>query len=130
MKTKKMMAFTLGIAALALVCIFGSCSKDSPKPGGTHKLQFKAVSSEGSDLNIAVYGFDTDIKTVTGLSGTTWQSEEMTTTAGAVSANVNVSAAGANASSTLRVEIWVDGKKVKEGTSTGPALAAVASYRF
>lgn len=128
MKTKKTMAFSFGIAVLSLVFIFSSCSKDSP--AGTHKLQFKVSASAGSDLNIAVYGYDDNIKTISGLTGTTWQSEEITTTAGAVTAAINASAVGVDASSTLKVEIWVDGKKVKEGTGQGPALVAAASYSF
>lgn len=113
-----------------------SCSNDDDDDGNpngagkSHKVVFKAIASSGSDINVAVYGIDGNPTTASSLSGTTWSSPEVTSEAGAYNANVAVSAMGADASSTLKVQIWVDGELKKEGTSSGQILSASASYTF
>ena len=135
MKLKNVLkgSFVMVMAAL----VFGfvtSCSNDDdddiPGTNKTHKVIFKAEASAGSSIDIAVYGIDGNPTTATSLSGTTWSSPEITTEAGAMSANVAVNAVGANASSTLKVQIWVDGELKKEGTSSGQYLSASASHTF
>lgn len=124
---------------LLATMLFGfvtSCSKDDDDDnnvngaGKSHKVVFKAIASSGSNISGAVYGIDGNPTTATSLSGTTWTSPEVTSEAGAYNANVAVNALGANASSTLKVQIWVDGELKKEGTSSGEILAASASYVF
>lgn len=131
MKTK----FTKLVTVLLLSVIivgFSSCSKEKDGLPSTkeHKVIFKAIASSGSDLDIAVYGYDTNITTKSGLSGTTWESGEITVPKGTAQVSAQVSAMGANANSTLKVEIWIDGKLVKEGTSSGPALGATVFHIF
>lgn len=132
-KMKLKGSFVMVMAAL----VFGfvtSCSNDDdddiPGTNKTHKVVFKAEASAGSSIDIAVYGIDGNPTTATSLSGTTWSSPEITSEAGAMSANVAVNAFGANASSTLKVQIWVDGELKKEGTSSGQYLSASASHTF
>lgn len=136
MKLKNVLkgSFVMVMAAL----IFGfatSCSNDDdddnvPGTNKTHKVVFKAEASAGSNIEIAVYGIDGNPTTATSLSGTTWSSPEITTEAGAMSANVAINAVGASTSSTLKVQIWVDGELKKEGTSSGQYLSASASHTF
>lgn len=135
MKLKNVLkgSFVMVMAAL----IFGfatSCSNDDdddiPGTNKTHKVVFKAEASAGSNIEIAVYGIDGNPTTATSLSGTTWSSSEITTEAGAMSANVAINAVGASTSSTLKVQIWVDGELKKEGTSSGQYLSASASHTF
>jgi hypothetical protein len=123
------------IASLAIVAglLFAvSCSKkDHSKPAAaSHKVVFKAVASDGCNITQAVYGIDQNVTTKSSLSGTTWQSEEITAPAGSINANVVVGGEGKDASSTLKVQIYVDGELVKEGTSTGEVLNALANYMF
>jgi len=123
------------IAFAAFAAIMGtSCSKDdagTPGPSSTsHKVQFKAEASAGSNIEVAVYGYDANTTTATSLSGTTWSSPEITVPAGTVMATAAVNGTGANASSTLKVQVWVDGVMKKEGTSSGEVLSAQASYSF
>ncbi|MBV8324962.1 hypothetical protein [Chryseobacterium sp.] len=119
-----------------LVGFVSSCSKDDDDnvpgvgAGKSHKVVFKAIASAGSNIDVAAYGIDGSATTATSLSGTTWSSPEITTQPGAYTANVAVNAIGANASSTLKVQIWVDGELKKEGTSSGQILAASAGYGF
>lgn len=135
MKLKSVLkgSFVMVMAAL----VFGfvtSCSNDDdddiPGTNKTHKVVFKAEASVGSNIEIAVYGIDGNPTTATSLSGTTWTSPEITTEAGAMSANVAINAVGASTSSTLKVQIWVDGELKKEGTSSGQYLSASASHTF
>lgn len=121
--------------ATMLIGFVSSCSSDDDDnpangAGKSHKVVFKAIASSGSNIDIAVYGIDGNPTTATSLSGTTWSSPEVTSEAGAYGANVAVSALGADASSTLKVQIWVDGELKKEGTSSGQILSASASYTF
>lgn len=124
------------LLATMLMGFVSSCSKDdddTPNVNGakkTHKVVFKAIASAGADIDGAVYGIDSNVTTATSLSGTTWSSPEVTSEAGAYNANVVVNAIGPNASSTLKVQIWVDGELKKEGTSSGQYLSASASYTF
>lgn len=135
MKLKNVLkgSFVMVMAALVFGFVI-SCSNDDddniPGTNKTHKVVFKAEASAGSNIEIAVYGIDGNPTTATSLSGTTWSSPEITSEAGAMSANVAVNAIGASASSTLKVQIWVDGELKKEGTSSGQYLSASAAHSF
>lgn len=121
---------------LMAAIIFGfvnSCKKDNDDDLSeieTHKIIFKAEASAGSNISKAVYGIDGNPITVTGLSGTTWSSPELTTEGAVYNVNVVVNAIGADASSTLKVQVWVDGVLKKEGVSSGQNLSASTSYTF
>ncbi len=119
------------LLTLMFASIFTGCSKDDDKPSSSsHKVTFKAIASTGSNIEIAVYGYDSNPTTVTSLTGTTWSSPEITVPAGSIVATAAVSATGVNASSSLKVQIFVDGELKKEGTSTGEILSASATYSF
>lgn len=122
------------LLATMLMGFVASCSKDDDDnvdgSKRSHKVVFKAIASAGANIDGAVYGIDSNATTATSLSGTTWSSPEVTSDAGAYNANVVVNAIGADASSTLKVQIWVDGELKKEGTSSGQYLSASASYTF
>ncbi|WP_347217862.1 hypothetical protein [Chryseobacterium sp.] len=123
------------LLATMLMGFVASCSKDDDDDNvngakKSHKVVFKAIASAGTNIDVAVYGIDSNATTASSLSGTTWSSPEVTSEAGAYNANVVVNAIGVNASSTLKVQIWVDGELKKEGTSSGQYLSASASYVF
>jgi hypothetical protein len=128
------MKFLKSYALLALLftLAFVGCSKDDDnKPSSSsHKVYFKAIASEGSNVSIAVYGYDAKVTTATSLSGTTWTSPELDVPAGTIVATAAVSATGANASSTLKLQVFVDGELKEEGTSSGQVLSASVSYSF
>ena len=74
---------------------------------------------------------------VTGVSGITWTSPEITKTAGIPKGSslqqttfVDVKATGVNATSTLKVQIWIDGVLKKEVITTGQDLNAEARYEM
>nr|WP_315028812.1 hypothetical protein [uncultured Chryseobacterium sp.] len=123
------------LLATMLMGFVASCSKDDDDNNvngakNSHKVVFKAIASSGSNISVAVYGIDGNPTTASSLSGANWSSPEVTSEAGAYSANVAVNAIGPDASSTLKVQIWVDGELKKEGTSSGKILSASASYVF
>ncbi|HEY9259489.1 hypothetical protein [Chitinophaga sp.] len=121
------------IPALLLATLFSACKKDDNDnaPGKTsHKVVFKAVGSTGVDLNVVVYGYDTQLTSNSGLSGNTWTSPEINVPASAINAGITIDGIGTSNTSTLKVQIYVDGQLKKEGTSSGPVLAATAQYNF
>lgn len=123
----------LTLAVVLLTCIFVGCSKDNDDNNdtGQRKVVFKAEASAGSTITTAVYGAQGDGQTTaTGLSGTTWTSPEITVPANALSVAVAVGGTGVDVSSTLKVQIFVNGELKKEGTSSGTVLSASASYGF
>ncbi|WP_267405166.1 MULTISPECIES: hypothetical protein [unclassified Chryseobacterium] len=126
--------FVVLLAAMFIGFVSSCSSDDDDNPvngaGKQHKVVFKAIASSGSNIDVAVYGIDGNPTTASSLSGETWSSPEITSEKGAYGANVAVNAIGASASSTLKVQIWVDGELKKEGTSSGQYLSASASYTF
>lgn len=131
MKTKISKLLTVVLMSF-LVTSFFACSKNKDGLPSTkeHKIVYKIIASAGVNITGVVYGYDEDLITRTSISGTTWQSEELTAPKGTVQAGIQSSGLGPDANATLRVEIWVDGAKVKEGISSGSALAASAFYKF
>lgn len=133
-KISQIIQYTLVVLVTAVLLGFStSCSKDDDDDtpaGKAHKVVFKATASAGSNIDVAVYGYDSTITTASSLSGTTWTSPEITSPAGAYNVNVGVNATGASSSSTLKVQIYVDGELKKEGTSSGQILSASANYTF
>ncbi|WP_316734976.1 hypothetical protein [Pedobacter aquatilis] len=130
MKNTKIKTFVLSFFALILITSLFSCKKDdveSPSKS-SHKVVFKLEASAGSNLSTVVYGYDSQITTATSLTGTTWTSAEITVPAGTNIINIAANAMGANANSTLKAQIFVDGELKREGTSSGAVLSASASF--
>lgn len=119
------------LLAVSLVFGISSCSRDDDGggSGGTHKVVFKGVGSEGVVIKAVGYNIGTELHTKSDLSVNTWTSEEYTFT-GNTPLNVAVNAVGTNANSTLKAQIFVDGKLVKESTSTGTYLSTTAAYNY
>ncbi|SHL21777.1 hypothetical protein SAMN05444266_102489 [Chitinophaga jiangningensis] len=128
MKLFKKLLFPL----LAVMFLFAACSKDkNDGPSSTsHKVIFKAIGSSDVQISTAVYGYDTELTTASALSGTSWTSPEITVPAGALMAQAVISATGTNVNSSLKVEVWVDGVKKDEASSTGTALSAHGTARL
>ncbi|MFD2886576.1 C40 family peptidase [Chitinophaga cymbidii] len=112
--------------------IFSACSKDKDKPsGGNHKVVFKAVGSAGTSISTVVYvdGGGENV-TKTDLSGSTWESGELTFSSSVQAISFGVQATGPNASATMKVQIFVDGVMKKESSGTGTILVPSATYYF
>lgn len=133
MKLKTLLRTSYLMLITAFIFAFvTSCKNDDDEVSETvnHKIIFKAEASSGTNINAAVYGIDGNPITITGLSGTTWTSAEITTENKVYNSNVTVNATGANSSSTLKVQIWVDGELKSESISSGEVLTASTSYSF
>lgn len=131
MKNKTIKTIVLSVFGLMLFTSLLSCKKDDDQPAkASHKVVFKLEASAGSNITTVVYGYDANATTATSLSGTSWTSPEITVPAGTMTLNIASGATGANASSTLKAQIYVDGVLKKEGTSSGAILSASASYQF
>lgn len=111
--------------------LLSSCSKDKDTPSNnTHKVVFKGFTSDGSNIDVAVYALDEDVTSETSLTGIKWSSEEMTAPAGTEGVAVDIIASGKDAQATLVVQIFVDGQLAKEAKAKGEQLEAMASYMF
>ncbi len=122
--------FTLLMATTLLVSC-GKSSDSKPKSAATsHKVVYKATTTNGT-IDIVDYTTATgDQTTVTGISVTSYTSPEITVPTSVGSVVFAVSGGGSSASSTVTVEIYVDGNLVKSNSGTGTALAAGTSYSF
>jgi hypothetical protein len=121
--------FAKFIVLIFVIPLVVNCSSDDKGPSNTtKKVIFKAEASTGSSINMAVYGYDATLTTVSSINNQSWTSPEITVPASANVASVIANAMGANAASTLKVQVYVNGVLKKEGTSTGTALSATAQY--
>lgn len=123
----------VAVITVMILSLVESCRKDNDDTSEdikTQKVVFKAEGSSGVNISKAVYGIDGNPITVTGLSGTTWTSPELTAEGVVYNSNVVVNATGVDAASTLKVQIWVDDQLKKESVSSGLTLSASTSYTF
>ncbi|KXH85192.1 hypothetical protein [Chryseobacterium kwangjuense] len=103
----------------------------------THRVIYKAEGSAGVQIISARYhGYvGANLVSAPNVSGHQWTSPEVTMTHRLPVGKINtegtlaiIKATGANASSTLKVQIYVDGALKKEVTVTGQDLNAEAQY--
>lgn len=123
----------VAVITVMVLSFVESCRKDNDDTSEDVKRQkivFKAEASSGVNITKAVYGIDGNPITVNGLSGTTWSSPEINTEGVVYNSNVVVNATGVDATSTLKVQIIVDGELKKESVTSGQALSASTSYTF
>ncbi|WP_080780023.1 hypothetical protein [Chryseobacterium phocaeense] len=105
----------------------------------THRVVYKAEGSPGVQIISARYhGYVGDnLVTAPNVSSNQWTSPEVKMTHRLPVGKINtegtlaiVKATGADASSTLKVQIYVDGALKKEVTATGPDLNVEAQYNI
>jgi len=126
----------LSLILMGLLAVVISCSHDEEKYDVTHKVVYKAEVSAGSDItNVQFNEPGRDPKPAMNVSGITWTSPEVANTwklavgeTHPLSALAIVKATGANASSTLKVQIYVDGILKKEKMATGQNLSVDIQY--
>lgn len=127
MKNSKKLLF---MAVVLLLTMFVSCSKkDTPHAQTPKKVVFKAQASGGASIKTIVYGPDADARTLVNQNLASWSSEEMTIAAGTNNVKINVQGTGSGASSTITVQIYVDGVLKAEQSGTGaPAIVAMVTH--
>ncbi|MGH2624898.1 MAG: MmpS family transport accessory protein [Sphingobacterium sp.] len=118
----------LSLILMSLAFTFSSCSKDDePTPeSDTKEVQYKIIGSTGVNISTIVY-YDGDTPvTKTGDFGNEWTSDaKISTKTPMISAN----GIGPDDNSTLKAQIIVDGKVVKENAaSTGKILQTNISF--
>jgi len=118
----------VSLILLSLAFTFSSCSKDDdPTPGSeTKEVQYKIIGSSGVNISTVVY-YDGDTPvSKTGNFGSEWTSDaKISTKTPMISAN----GIGPNDNSTLKAQIIVDGKVVKESAaSSGKVLQTSISF--
>lgn len=119
----------------ALLCMlaFAGCSgkDDNPAPSG-HKIKYRAEVSSGSSLHTVVYmAASGQSTTLSNLTGTTWESAEFNMPASTGAVSIAGVGTAANASATIKVQIFVDGVMKKESTATGQtSFGASTTFYF
>ncbi|MFZ4262775.1 MmpS family transport accessory protein [Sphingobacterium sp. HJSM2_6] len=117
----------LALALVALTFIFTACSKDDDPAveTGTKKVQYKIIGSSDVKISTIVYYDGNDAVSKTGEFGNEWTSEAgIETRTPMVTAN----GVGLTDASTLKAQIIIDGKVVKESAaSTGKFLQTSTS---
>lgn len=109
------------LPALFFATIFTGCSKDNSPAKTGHRIKYKVTASAGSTVNTVVYiAGNGQSTTLSGLSVPTWESAEFDLPASTGSVSLVATGTAANATSTLKVEIYVDGVSKRESTATGP----------
>lgn len=128
---KSLKSLLLPVLALSIGMAACGGKDDDPAPGrSAKKVQFKATGSTGVKIMNAVYGFDQSITTASDINAQTWQSAVIDVPGSALGATCVIGAVGPNASSTLKVEMYIDGQLKKTGTSSGTALSAGTQIVF
>jgi len=130
LKSITLSIFTLFMAATLLV----SCgkSKDNPSPvsSGSHQIVYKATATDGT-VNIVDYTIASgDQTTITSLNTATWSSDPITVPTSIGSVVFAVTGHGNSPSSTITVQIYVDGVLKKTNTGQGTSLSAGTDYTF
>ncbi|MGI9650734.1 hypothetical protein [Chryseobacterium sp. RLHN22] len=123
----------VAVITVMVLSFVESCRKDNDDTSEDvkrKKIVFKAEASSGVNITKAVYGIDGNPITVNGLSGATWSSPEINTEGVVYNSNIVVNATGVDATSTLKVQIFVDGELKKESVTSGQVLSASTSYTF
>jgi len=125
---------TVCLTLIGLFAVVTSCHGEEEKYEVAHKIMFKAEASAGSNITHITHNGKGEVNQID-VSGTTWTSPEITETNRLrVGETVNwtktviADAIGANASSTLKVQIYVDGVLKKEVITTGKGLTSRADY--
>lgn len=126
---------TVCLTLIGLLAVLTSCNNDDEKLYDvTHKVVYKAEGSAGVNITSVVYS-QGGYKPITNVNGSTWTSAEFTETKKLAVGRIDyspvlvaVDATGTSASSTLKVQIYVDGVLKKEVKTSGQVLTADADY--
>jgi len=118
------------IALCFATLFFVGCSKSEVNPtvSGSQKVVYKVIGSSDVVISTIVFyeGDGPVSRQIDG--GNTWQSEEVLVNR---TPTISVNAIGKNLESTLKVQILVEGKVIKEsGQSKGKILVSTLSHIF
>ena len=133
MKTSfKKLQRLLSMAALMtmIVIALNACSKDKDSSTPKYRIQYKATVTEGSSLTSVSYGYEEGYNKPIALSGTSWESDLMDVPEGVIVSNIIIKGKGKDADARLEIEVYVNGKKVATGASSGKELESKQSWGF
>ncbi|WP_346238772.1 hypothetical protein ABDK00_004970 [Niabella insulamsoli] len=122
---KKSILF-MAVATIVFLTL-NSCSKDDA-PGGTYTIQYKLVGSPGVVISNAVYATDGTggMETRSNIGSQNFETDVFTF-ANDGYPSMSCNATGPNNNSTLKAQIFKNGKLLKESTATGEILVISVS---
>lgn len=125
---KNLFLFTLLLGAKSLT-IAGCCEESlTPENDGIAEVEYKLIGSEGVNITKVVYNVNNAPVTKTGDLGSSWTSDKVINHDARTT--VTAQATGLSDLSTLKAQIWMDGKVVKESTlTTGKTLSTTLSLQ-
>jgi preprotein translocase subunit SecG len=124
-KVTKLLTFSMCL--LFLTALF-SCKKDSNKNGGPYSVEYKVTTSSNATISSVVHtNAQGDATSLTSVAGNSW-STKVTVQAGVSAISLGANGGATDASGTIKVQILIDGKVVKENTGSGTALTATTVY--
>jgi len=114
---------------LVVLTAFFSCSKDDDNNNGNgpYDVEFKVTTTGNAPISTIIYTNATGDQTaLSSVGGASWSSK-VTVQAG-VPAIAIIATGYSETGGTIKVEILVNGKVVKENTGSGTALSASTTY--
>ncbi|HVI44172.1 MAG TPA: hypothetical protein VM802_04865 [Chitinophaga sp.] len=122
----------LFLLSLLFVTVFAACKKDDKNDApsaSSHKVTFKVEWSANATIHYVTYVVNGTETSKTNITGTSW-STEITTPADARYVMLLSAGQSESAAATLKAQIYVDGKLVKESPATGQILTTQATHTF
>lgn len=108
--------------------IIAACSSDNDNSIAGKKASFKVVGSNGANISTIVYALGSETFPVTNVNNTSWSSQEITIPNNVNTLSLSGNATGTSQSSSIRLEIYVNGQLKKQQTTSGTVMSTFTQY--
>ncbi|WP_333696532.1 MmpS family transport accessory protein [Flavobacterium sp.] len=126
MRTTKNLLKGLFLFFLLSIIITGCSSDDNSS--NSRKVTFKVVGSNGANITTIVYALNSETFPVLNVNSSNWTSEEITLPADVNILSLSGNAIGSSASSSIRLEILVNGQVKKQQSASGTVMSTFTQY--
>lgn len=124
--TKKLLKSLLFV--LLLTVTLSGCSNDDGNSSNERKVTFKVIGTNGANITTIVYALDSETFPVLNVNSSNWTSEEITLPADVNNLSLSGNAIGSSASSSIRLEILVNGQVKKQQSASGTVMSTFTQY--
>lgn len=113
---------------LLLTISLSGCSNDDGNSSNERKVTFKVIGTNGANITTIVYALDSETFPVLNVNSSNWTSEEITLPADVNILSLSGNAIGSSASSSIRLEILVNGQVKKQQSASGTVMSTFTQY--